>query len=123
MDTRSKILSQAAPLPCTGQLHVARGWFDVLTAEICRVLLEVRPTNGSLLVLVYRESDARPTPLSADDRAQMVAAVDCVDYVYVCDVADGDSAVKGFRAYADFDVELSTERDVVRDVLRLHEHR
>ena len=123
LDTRSKILSQAAPLPCTGQLHVARGWFDVLTADMCRALLEVRPADGALLVLVYRESDARPSPLSADDRAQMVAALDCVDYVFVCDVDDADTAARDLEASAEFDVELSTVRDVVRDVLQLHGQR
>ena len=123
LDTRSKILSQAAPPPCNGQLHVARGWFDVLTADICRALLEVKPANGTLAVLVYRESDARPAPLTADDRAQMLAALDCVDYVYVCDFADADSTVTDLGASADFDVELSTERDVVRDVLQLHGQR
>ena len=123
MDTRSKILSQAAPPARNGQLHVARGWFDVLTADICRALLEVKPADGSLAVLVYRESDARPAPLTAGDRAQMVAALDCVDYVFVCDMADADSVVTGLGASADFDVELSTERDVVRDVLQLHGQR
>ena len=123
MDTRSKILSRAEPTPRNRQLHVARGWFDVLTADICRALLEVRPANGSLAVLVYRESDARPAPLTADDRAQMVAALDCVDYVFVCDVADSDSALTDLGASAEFDVELSTERDVVRDVLQLHGQR
>ena len=123
LDTRSKILSQALPPPCLGQLHVVRGWFDVLTADICRVLLEAKPAGGSLLALVYRESDARPAPLTAYDRAQMVAALDCVDYVYMCDPADAGAAVADLGAHADFDVELSTERDVVRDVLQLHGQR
>ncbi len=123
MDTRSKIVTQAVPPARRGRLHVARGWFDVLTADMCRVLLEAKPADGSLLVLVYRESEARPAPLSAHDRAQMVAALDCVDHVYVCDAADADAAVADLRTDAEIDVEASMGRDVVRDVLQLHGHR
>ena len=111
------------PPPDRGRLHVARGWFDVLTADICRVLLEAKPVGGSLLALVYRDSEARPAPLVAYDRAQMVAALDCVDYVYVCTAAEADSTVADLGAHAEIDVELSTERDVVRDVLQSHEQR
>ncbi len=117
MDTRSKIVEPAALSSIQGELHLARGWFDVLTAEHCGLLQAAKPAGRTLLVLVYRESSTRPAPLRAFDRAQMVAALECVDRVVVCEQSDVESMVADLGPISVIDIESMQSRDVIRDVL------
>lgn len=119
VDTRSKIVDCIDPFP-DGCLHVARGWFSVLTADQCRLLEQSKPANARLAVLVYQETDLRPTPLPSHDRAQLIAALGCVDQVCVCHEADAPEIISQLRPAAEVDADAALGRDVVSDVLERH---
>ena len=99
------------------RLHLVRGWFDVLTADRCRLLQSAKPADGSLLVLVYADSPSHASPLTSQDRAQMVAALGCVDEVCVCEQSEATRLSASLEPDAAFDAEESMGRDVIRDVL------
>ena len=88
VDTRTKIVEAGTLASCGGPVQAAKGWFDVLTAEHCELLQQARPAERKLLVLVYRETEDRPAPLPAYDRAQMVAALACVDFVCIAGASE-----------------------------------
>ncbi len=117
LDTRKKIVEQTA-LPRNGAcISIAKGWFDVLTAEHCDLLARARPADGSLLVLVHRETPERPAPLVAYDRAQMLAALGCVDLVCICDASNADSIAADLGTDSALDVDAIQASDVVRHVI------
>ena len=120
MDTRSKIVEEGALPLMSGRGCVARGWFDVLTAEHGRLLGDAKAEHGRLVVLVYQDSATRPAPLVAADRAQMVAALESVDLVCKCDAVRAESIIAALRPAAQLDVDAFETRDVVRDVLACH---
>lgn len=96
------------------------GWFDVLTAEHCELLRSAKPRDGSLVVLVYQETELRPAPLCVHDRAQLVAALESVDWVCVCAASEAKSIADDCAADCVIDIDSAQKRDVVRDVLELH---
>ncbi len=120
MDTRTKIVERAALLPSQPRPCLAKGWFDVLTAEHCSLLAEAKARNRPLVVLVYRETARRPAPLRGYDRAQMVAALAAVDRVCLCEEPQADSIAEDMAAVSVLDVDAVQQRDVVRDVLERH---
>lgn len=120
MDTREKIVSQPALLRMSGQVRVAKGWFDILTAEHCRLLAAAKPDAGTLVVLVYRETADRPAPLNSYGRAQMVAALACVDTVCVCDVSDSEAIVGRIKPESVLNIDALLTRDIVRYVAERH---
>lgn len=117
VDTRKKIVAPDTLASSGAQVHAAKGWFDVLTSEHCELLEQARPANRKLLVLVYRETEDRPAPLPAYDRAQMVAALTCVDLVCITDASEADAIVASVGTEAALDVDASQSRDVVRHVI------
>ena len=117
VDTRTKIIGPSELTLSGGQLRAAKGWFDVLTAEHCELLQRARRADGKLLVLVYRETAGRPAPLPAYDRAQMVAALACVDIVCITDISEADAIVSEAGAEPAFDVDAEQACDVVRHVV------
>ncbi len=117
MDTRRKIVDRPNGRFRGKRLHVVRGWFDVLTADRCRLLQTAKPADGSLLVLVYSDSPSHASPLTSHDRAQMVAALGCVDKVCVCEESEAPKLSSSLEPDAEFDAEESLGRDVIRDVL------
>ena len=118
MDTRVKIVQRTAlPSPDT-RIGLAKGWFDVLTAEHCALLSAAKPSDGSLVVLVYRETPQRPAPLCAYDRAQMVAALGSVDWVCLCEAGESAVIAEALGAESVTDIDAVQKRDVVRDVLQ-----
>jgi bifunctional ADP-heptose synthase (sugar kinase/adenylyltransferase) len=124
LDTRTKIVSKQAALPAiSGSVHLAKGWFDVLTAQHGRLLGGAKTADGTLVVLVYRDSAGRPVPLGAYDRAQMVAALECVDLVCICDASRAESIAAALKPETELDVDALQTRDVVRDVLERHADR
>jgi len=116
VDTRTKIVEPEMLASCGRQAHAAKGWFDVLTSEHCELLEQARPADHKLLVLVYRETEDRPAPLPAYDRAQMVAALACVDFVCIADASEADAIVASVSAEPALDVDVRQSRDVVRHV-------
>ncbi len=120
MDTRKKIVGKPALLSLSGKVRVAKGWFDILTAEHCQLLAGAKPADGTLVVLVYRETADRPAPLDSFGRAQMVAALGCVDRVCECDVADSEAVVKRLEPESVLDVDASETRDIVRHIAERH---
>lgn len=117
VDTRTKIVEPGTLASCRGQVHAAKGWFDVLTSEHCGLLEQARPADRKLLVLVHRETEDRPAPLPAYDRAQMVAALACVDFVCIADASEADAIVASVGAGPALDMDASQSRDVVRHVI------
>ena len=119
-DTRTKIVEQASLPPLQPNTQVAKGWFDVLTAETCELLDSAKRSGGLLVVLVYRDSDSRPAPLCGHDRTQMIAALGSVDWVCLCDASEADAIALTCQAGPVLDVDAVQTRDVIRDVLELH---
>lgn len=117
VDTRKKIVEPGTLASRGGQADAAKGWFDVLTSEHCELLEQVRQADRKLLVLVYGETDDRPAPLPAYDRAQMVAALACVDFVCIADASEADAIVASVGAEPALDMDAKQSRDVVRDVI------
>ena len=120
MDTRTKIVDPDALASLGEQIQAAKGWFDVLTSEHCELLQQARTTNRTSLVLVYRETVDRPAPLPAYDRAQLVAALACVDHVCIADVSEADAIVSGLGAEPALDMDAKQTRDIVRHVIATH---
>jgi glycerol-3-phosphate cytidylyltransferase-like family protein len=86
MDTRTKILTAdaAAQLQPERPLLLVSGYFDILRAEHARDLAEARERAGAHSVLVV------VLPLSGETlpqaaRAEMVAALRMVDYVFIAE--------------------------------------
>ncbi len=117
MDSREKI-SELDSLPrLRGSVAVVKGRFDVLTAELCALLADARRGHDSLLVLVYRDEAARPSPLEAFDRAQMVAALGAVDLVCVCPRVHADATASTAGDPQPVDADAAQTRDVVGQVI------
>ena len=125
MDTRSKIISleRAGALFSSlgeeaGGVVIARGCFDLLSAEHCRELARARDRGKCLVVAVYSDRESRRTVLSQSARAEMVAALAVVDYVVICDEAQTDRVVSPWRPAAVVDADPTSSRDVIGDVLQ-----
>src|SRR5579872_4843102 len=89
MDTRNKIigLEQARALVLESSINqdhlkIVTGYFDVLLAEHVRRLREIADGASRLLVVVLDPPDP---VLAARGRAELVAALDMVDYVVPAD--------------------------------------
>ena len=85
MDTREKILTQAAAVEIARRLRregqpvkLATGWFDPLIAAHARRLEQLR--EGAARVMVVVTDPPRPI-LPARARAELVAALSVVDFV------------------------------------------
>ena len=92
MDTRTKILTAdaVAALQPARPLLLVTGYFDILRAEHARDLAEARERTGAQSVL------AMVLPLAGEmlpqaARAEMVAALRVVDYVFIADSEDPES--------------------------------
>ena len=120
MDTRKKIVDEAKLYTVPGRICLARGWFDVLTAEHGKLLGDAKAGHGTLVALVYRDTPSRPAPLVASDRAQMIAALESVDLVCKCDGSRVKSITDALRPEAEIDVDALQSRNLVQDVLERH---
>ena len=125
MDTRSKIISlerAGALFSSTGEerddVVVARGCFDLLSAEHCRELARARERGKYLVVAVYSDSEPRRTVFSQLARAQMVAALAVVDYVVICDESQTDRVVSPWRPTEVVEADPASSRDLIGDVLQ-----
>ncbi len=121
MDTRQKILHRQSLPERKSNIRLAKGWFDVLTAEQCERLAQLKSPGGTLGVLVYADTDVRPAPLCANDRAQMVAALRSVDWVCVCEEPESGEIARTLQVETVLDIDAVQQRDVVRDVLESHQ--
>lgn len=120
LDTRKKIVEPNALRDLRGRIHVAKGWFDVLTAEHCRLLTDARSGCDTLVVLVYRETALRHAPMDSYGRAQMVAALASVDWVCECSATGAEPIARMLSPASVVDVDAVQKRDVVRDVMQRH---
>ncbi len=122
MDTRTKIqpFDQALANPPSSDAAIARGRFDVLTANHCRALSDLASTAAETIALVAADDPSRPTILDAVSRAQLVAALGSVDRVIICDLAQSQQLVASFKPATTVDIEAEVTRDVVCDVLAKH---
>lgn len=82
-DTRTKIVSAETLLrTATKALRVVSGFFDPLTAAHVRRLRELAAPDSALAVMV---TDPPEPLLEARARAELVAALNMVDYVVLAD--------------------------------------
>lgn len=99
MDTRAKIIDAARleEVQRNGRLRIVSGYFDVLLAEHVRRLREIRAADpGATLVVALR---IPPDPLlDARARAELVAALEMVDYVVLDDLGGDVIAEEQMRA-------------------------
>jgi bifunctional ADP-heptose synthase (sugar kinase/adenylyltransferase) len=131
MDTRAKIitLEEAAALGervrSEGrQLTLAAGCFDVLQAAHARFLNGIQYDGSVLLAAVYGDAAVceirrQPKPvLSAQARAQLVAAFGAVDYVLIWPSASLDALIQRLGPGR---VEHATgERNIIEEVIARH---
>ena len=123
MDTRSKILDSSGALEhLSGRDHasflIARGSFDILRAEHCRRLAQEKEEPEKLLVLVADDEDPRRTVLDAQARAELVAALQVVDYVVIRGEAEANRLISSLSPARVIEPELPPLRDIIADVLR-----
>jgi hypothetical protein len=80
LDTRFKIVSREAALERVRgkQVAIVTGYFDPLQVEHVRRLNEIRSSHELLIVLL---ADPPDPILDAASRAQLIAALDMIDYV------------------------------------------
>ncbi len=80
LDTRAKIVGADAALEAAQRGHTAivTGHFDPLLVEHARRLRDIRAGSDSLIVVLLNPPDPI---LSSQARAELVAALDVVDYV------------------------------------------
>ena len=91
MDTRSKILISAEALVSgpARPLVLVSGYFDVLRAEHVRELSEIHSRSGAQTVVVAVVARAGAL-LPQRARAELVAALRVVDYVFIANPEDLD---------------------------------
>ena len=122
MDTRNKIigLEQASALVLESSINqdhlkIVTGYFDVLLAEHVRRLREIADGASRLLVVVLDPPDP---VLAARARAELVAALDMVDYVVP---ADEHAAYALLGRFAGGEVVREESDDLLR-AHRLRQH-
>ena len=121
MDTRTKIVdAKWRPPPGETAWAAATGWFDVLTADHCRLLAAARQSATRLAVVVYEDEEGRTTALNATARAQLAAALEAVDRVVICRRTAAARWLDSRGLLQVIDLEAGVRRDVVADVLKLH---
>ncbi len=127
MDTRSKILDPSSTLQRLSEhdhpaVLIARGSFDILRAEHCRRLAREKAKSEKLVVLVANEAEdagtPRPTVLDARTRAELVAALQVVDYVVICGEAEAQGLISALPSARLIEPDTPPLRDVRADVLR-----
>ena len=131
MDTRTKIISlgeaaeMAERVRSEGrQLTLATGCFDVLQAAHARFLNGLRSDSSVLLVAVYGDAALceirrQPKPLlSAQARAQLVAAFGAVDYVLIWPGASLDPLID--RLGPGHVERVTEERNIIEEVIARH---
>ncbi|MGH9661881.1 MAG: hypothetical protein ACRD96_25255 [Bryobacteraceae bacterium] len=113
MDTRAKVVNTAQAAVLTGPLVIVSGPFDVLTAAaVLRLRAIARENPGHRLVIAISTPD-RPV-LESRARAELVAALGVVDYVFISE---------GQLPPAARIVREETIQDVERAALIEHVHR
>jgi bifunctional ADP-heptose synthase (sugar kinase/adenylyltransferase) len=118
MDTRPKIVAASALPAPPYTLVTAR--VPALTADHCRALAAAKSPERPLVVALAADSFGGPYPLDERSRAQLVAALEAVDYVVICDQPETARLVAAVGSAAVFDLESQAGRDVVADVLERH---
>jgi len=79
VDTRTKIISNDAARAVAGAFIVS-GYFDPVISVHAERLQGLKEAGRPLLVLIATPADAI---LPAEARAQLIAALECVDYVTI----------------------------------------
>jgi rfaE bifunctional protein nucleotidyltransferase chain/domain len=126
IDTLERLIERLAPERAAGRtLALANGCFDVLHVGHLRYLEGARAEADLLLVGVNGDASVRRLKgpgrpvLDEDERARLVAALRCVDYVVVFQEDDVKRLLLALRPDVhckgtDYTEETVPERDVVR---------
>lgn len=115
MDTRNKIIDLRARRPA-----LVTGYFDPLTAAHVRRLREIRDAHDPVVVLL---SDPAEPVLDARARAELLAALDMVDYVVLPQERASSALLERTGNWSVFHEEGSDEarfRSLVEHVHRRH---
>ena len=130
MDTRVKIISPErardlvlSRIAAGERIAVVKGWFDVLRSTHCEALDHASIESSYVVVLVHADTDARPTVLDEQSRAQLVAALGAADCVVICDQALAEELTVGWKPPVIVDAEESVSGNVVEDVLQRYRSR
>ena len=123
MDTRSKILDPSVAIerlsgPHHASLLIARGSFDILRGEHCRRLAQEKGESQKLLVLVADDESPPRTVLDARTRAELVAALEVVDYVVILGEAEANGFISSLPPARVIEPEMPPLHDIIADVLR-----
>lgn len=105
----------------------ANGCFDLLHVGHVRYLEAARKLGDCLIVGLNSDRSARLLKgegrpvMSAEERAEIVSAFECVDYCFVFDEATFDSCIRRLRPHVhakgtDYSVETVPERSSVLEV-------
>jgi cytidyltransferase-like protein len=78
LDTRIKLVDLDRALAGAGRTAIVTGYFDPLTAAHARRLREIQSQADRLIAIVL---DPPEPLLDSRARAELVAALECVDYV------------------------------------------
>lgn len=79
-----RLLEELPPLLAGKKVVLANGDFDVLNVGHLRYLQEARKLGDVLVVAVHRDAPI----LNQEERAAVVSAIGCVDYVVIFDEPD-----------------------------------
>jgi bifunctional ADP-heptose synthase (sugar kinase/adenylyltransferase) len=123
VDTRNKIvtLEDACALACSGRnAALVIGYFDVLVAAHVGELADVRSRTPDAVLVVALRTSENPV-LSARARAEMVAALEMVDYVVSLEGGQTDTLLQAFPAERIVHLEAAHEQRM-RELIQ-HVHR
>lgn len=127
MDTRTKIIDPDRAAQIAGELRqagrrliVAGGAFDVIQAAHAQFLGGLRINGAIVVAAVYDDAStdgSRPV-LAAAARAQLVAALAAVDYVFIC--PEAELATLAARLGAERVERVPAGRNIIGEILERH---
>lgn len=126
MDTRSKIFTRPLPAELAqrfaangGEVAAIRGRFELLQAGVVRQIELARPSAcGTVVAIVAGDGTSKKSLLAERDRAQLVAALEAVDAVVICDEAETDAVIAALRPAREIRLDESAGSELIADVLR-----
>ena len=117
IDTREKITPAGEIASSDHRTVLVLSRFDVLRAEHCRLLEDIRKEAQRTVAVVSPDSEAGNCLLDQQSRAQLTAALAAVDQVIICDSETARTVASRLSAEM-VDLEARLKRNLVADVLQ-----
>lgn len=120
MDTRSKIVSLREALSATSgkRTAIVSGYFDPLQVEHALRLREIRAGHECVVVLL---TDPPAPVLDSFSRAQLVAALDMIDYVVLPQECASSAGFERYGTISVYREEAADEARLERLVRHVHD--